>query len=210
MIFSVCLLINMSADVGKVMMAGNLRKKLTVHNLSIINKISGAILIAFGIALLYGVIFLRTPDQVRMACFYLLDMKKIITAFFFLIPLICLSQTDVLILQKNGRNIKTYAPGMTIMIHTVYDQWLGGTITDLRNDSIFINNIPFHVHEIDAIRKNFSKLHLQTGGTILIIAGVGVLALNVINGLYTNESAGSWVKPPDGLLPAHLLSQELL
>ncbi len=58
-IFSVCLLINMSADVGKVMMAGKLRKKLTVHNLSVINKISGAILIAFGIALLYGVIFLE-------------------------------------------------------------------------------------------------------------------------------------------------------
>src|SRR5580765_5945227 len=58
-IFSVCLLINMGADVGKVMMAGNLRKRLTVHNLSIINKISGAILVAFGIALLYGVIFLR-------------------------------------------------------------------------------------------------------------------------------------------------------
>jgi threonine/homoserine/homoserine lactone efflux protein len=58
-IFSVCLLINMAADVGKVMMAGNLRKRLTVHNLSIINKISGAILVVFGIALLYGVIFLK-------------------------------------------------------------------------------------------------------------------------------------------------------
>lgn len=58
-IFAVCLLINMGADVGKVMMSGNLRKKLTVHNLSIINKISGAILVAFGIALLYGVIFLE-------------------------------------------------------------------------------------------------------------------------------------------------------
>jgi threonine/homoserine/homoserine lactone efflux protein len=62
-IFSVCLLINMAADVGKVMMAGNLRKKLTVHNLSIINKISGAILVAFGIALLYGVIFLKHRIQ---------------------------------------------------------------------------------------------------------------------------------------------------
>ncbi len=59
-IFSVCLLVNMAADVGKVMMAGNLRKKLTVHNLSIINKISGAILVAFGMALLYGVIFLQS------------------------------------------------------------------------------------------------------------------------------------------------------
>jgi hypothetical protein len=123
-----------------------------------------------------------------------LIMKKIITAIFFLIPMICLSQTDVLILQKNGRNIKTYAPDEPIMIHTVYDQWLGGTLTDLKNDSIYINNIPFHVNEIDGLRKDFSKLHLQSGGTILIIAGVGVLALNVINGLYTNEPAGSWIK----------------
>jgi len=57
MIFSVCLLVNMLADSGKVMMAGRLRKRLTLHNLSIINKISGSILIAFGIALLWGVIF---------------------------------------------------------------------------------------------------------------------------------------------------------
>lgn len=62
-IFSVCLLINMAADVGKVMLSGNLRKKLTVHNLSIINKISGAILIGFGIALLYSIIILKHRIQ---------------------------------------------------------------------------------------------------------------------------------------------------
>jgi threonine/homoserine/homoserine lactone efflux protein len=56
-IFSVCLLLNMSADTFKVMMAGKLRNRLTLHNLSIINKISGTILIGFGIALLWGVIF---------------------------------------------------------------------------------------------------------------------------------------------------------
>ncbi|MBS1597112.1 MAG: LysE family transporter [Bacteroidetes bacterium] len=56
-IFSVCLLVNMAADAGKVLMAGKLRKRLTLHNLSIINKISGIILIGFGIALLWGVIF---------------------------------------------------------------------------------------------------------------------------------------------------------
>jgi threonine/homoserine/homoserine lactone efflux protein len=55
-IFSVCLLINMSADVGKVMMAGKLRPKLTVRTLSIVNKIAGIILIVFGIALLWDVI----------------------------------------------------------------------------------------------------------------------------------------------------------
>ncbi|MDR3713433.1 MAG: LysE family transporter [Puia sp.] len=56
-IFSVCLLINMAADVGKVLMSGRLGKKLTVHNLSIINRISGTILVGFGIVLLWGVIF---------------------------------------------------------------------------------------------------------------------------------------------------------
>ncbi len=56
-IFSTCLLVNMTADVGKVLMAGKLRKRLTLHNLSIINKISGTILIGFGIVLLWGVIF---------------------------------------------------------------------------------------------------------------------------------------------------------
>jgi threonine/homoserine/homoserine lactone efflux protein len=56
-IFSVCLLVNMSADVGKVLMAGKLRSRLTQKNLSIINKISGTILIGFGIALAWGVIF---------------------------------------------------------------------------------------------------------------------------------------------------------
>jgi hypothetical protein len=121
-------------------------------------------------------------------------MKKFTSFFIFLIPLIGLSQTDVLILQKNGRNIETYAPGMPIMIHTIYDQWLEGTITDMRNDSVFINNNPFHVQEINAIRKNFSKLHLQAGGTVLIVAGVGLLVLNVVNGLYTNEPAGQWIK----------------
>ncbi|MBS1665555.1 MAG: LysE family transporter [Bacteroidetes bacterium] len=56
-IFSVCLLVNMAADVGKIMMAGKLRNKLTLKTLSVINKISGTILIGFGIALLWGVIF---------------------------------------------------------------------------------------------------------------------------------------------------------
>lgn len=121
-------------------------------------------------------------------------MKKIIIAIFFLIPLVTRSQTDVLILQKNGKNIKTYAPGQPIILQTIYDQWLSGTLTALRNDSVFINNIPFHVHEIKAMRQEFTNWNYQADGTIMIIAGVGVLVLNVVNGIYTNEEAGSWVK----------------
>ena len=62
-IFSVCLLVNMSADVGKVMMAGKLRSRLTLRTLSVINKISGTILIGFGVALLWGIFFFVKKAQ---------------------------------------------------------------------------------------------------------------------------------------------------
>ena len=58
-IFSICILLNMVADVLKVMLAGKLRQRLTVHNISIINKISGSILICFSFALMYSAIFLK-------------------------------------------------------------------------------------------------------------------------------------------------------
>jgi threonine/homoserine/homoserine lactone efflux protein len=58
LIFSICLLFNMVADVLKVLGAGKLRKRLTSHNISIINKVSGTILIGFGLVLLWGIIFL--------------------------------------------------------------------------------------------------------------------------------------------------------
>ncbi len=57
-IFSICLLINIIADIGKVFLAEKLRSRLTVHNISIINKISGSILVVFGIALLWGAYFI--------------------------------------------------------------------------------------------------------------------------------------------------------
>jgi threonine/homoserine/homoserine lactone efflux protein len=57
-IFSVCLIFNMVMDILKILLAGKLRERLTVHNISIINKISGTILICFGIALMYSAIFL--------------------------------------------------------------------------------------------------------------------------------------------------------
>jgi len=57
LIFSVCLALNIAADILKVMLAGKLRNKLTLHNISVINKISGIILGGFGIALFYASFF---------------------------------------------------------------------------------------------------------------------------------------------------------
>ncbi len=56
-IFSICLLLNMSADFLKINLAGRLRKKLTDRNIRIINKISGLMFIIFGAVLIAGVIW---------------------------------------------------------------------------------------------------------------------------------------------------------
>ncbi|MBA2248981.1 MAG: LysE family transporter [Chitinophagaceae bacterium] len=56
-IFATCLIINMSSDVGKVVLAGRLRSKLTIHNIKVINRVSGLIFLLFGSALLLGLLF---------------------------------------------------------------------------------------------------------------------------------------------------------
>ncbi|MEY5045713.1 MAG: hypothetical protein RL713_938 [Bacteroidota bacterium] len=58
-IFSVCLGVNILADILKVVLAAKVRHSLTPHNINIINKISGTILIGFGLAIIYGIKFLN-------------------------------------------------------------------------------------------------------------------------------------------------------
>jgi threonine/homoserine/homoserine lactone efflux protein len=55
--FTTCLIFVLIADVSKVLLAGKLRSKLTPHNIHIINKISGVVLVGFGIALIIGTLF---------------------------------------------------------------------------------------------------------------------------------------------------------
>ncbi|MEO6819730.1 MAG: LysE family transporter [Ginsengibacter sp.] len=56
-IFSTALAVNIGADLIKVRLAGKLRKKMTLKNVRLINKISGLILLIFGTVLLLGVVF---------------------------------------------------------------------------------------------------------------------------------------------------------
>ncbi len=58
-IFTICLSLNMSADIFKINLAGKLRRKLTDRNIKIINKISGLLFLIFGTALIIGVIYTR-------------------------------------------------------------------------------------------------------------------------------------------------------
>lgn len=57
-IFSVCLGLNMLADVFKVVGAGKIRNSLTPRHILLINKISGTILVIFAAVLMYSALFL--------------------------------------------------------------------------------------------------------------------------------------------------------
>lgn len=55
-VFVTCLIIVAALDITKVMLAGRIRSKLTLHNIHIINRISGMILVGFGVALIWGIL----------------------------------------------------------------------------------------------------------------------------------------------------------
>ena len=57
LIFSIALLFVFSADVAKVILAEKLRTRLTIKNISLLNRINGIILIGFGVALIIGLMF---------------------------------------------------------------------------------------------------------------------------------------------------------
>lgn len=61
-IFGTCLGVNMIADVGKVLGAGYIGKKLSNRVVLIINKVSGALYLLFGIVILAGIIYTLVKD----------------------------------------------------------------------------------------------------------------------------------------------------
>jgi hypothetical protein len=132
-------------------------------------------------------------------------MKKLLLLLF-LLPFFIQAQTDVLELKKNGTNFKTYSPGMYFVMETIYDQWFEGTITAIRNDSVFINSFPFHYKEIKTIRLERTKLNYKADGLILMMAGAGVLLLGAVNGLYRGDPASQWYTPVSYITAGTLLA----
>ena len=55
-IFITCLALVLAGDIAKVMLAGKIRNRLTPHNIHIINRVNGIILIFFGVALIWGLV----------------------------------------------------------------------------------------------------------------------------------------------------------
>lgn len=131
-------------------------------------------------------------------------MNKLIIFVFFCVPLFLKAQNDLLILKKKGMQVKTYTPGSDLTMKTIYNQWLQGTITDMRHDSIFLNGQPFHYHEIAEIR----EMHLHFGNTVLpagmMVAGAGIFVLGAFNGLYRGDKSKDWYTT-SGLLTGGIL-----
>ncbi len=55
-IFTTCLVWMLGTDILKVLLAGKIRNRLTPHNIHILNRVNGIILIVFGIALIWGLL----------------------------------------------------------------------------------------------------------------------------------------------------------
>jgi hypothetical protein len=119
-------------------------------------------------------------------------MKKWCFIFLGMLYLHADAQTNVIILEKNGANVKTYATGMEISFETVYHQWFTGVITAVRHDSVFINDFPFDYREIATISAERKSLNYSEDGVLLMIAGGGVLLLGAVNGAYRGDNAKSW------------------
>lgn len=55
-IFTTCLVVVLLLDIAKVLLAGKIRNRLTPHNIHLLNRINGIILIIFGLALIWGLV----------------------------------------------------------------------------------------------------------------------------------------------------------
>lgn len=103
-----------------------------------------------------------------------------------------MSQTDLLILKKRGMHVTTYTVGSELTMRSVYDQWFQGTISYMRNDSIYINGQPFHYKEIAEIRVDESNFANTTMSVGMMAAGAGIFILGGVNGLYRHDSSKDW------------------
>jgi len=119
-------------------------------------------------------------------------MNKLLILLFFFLPFFTKAQTDVLILKKRGGEVRTYTIGSELMMKTVYNQWFQGSITNMRNDTIFINGLAFHYKEIAAIRRT----QLNFGNTLLpsfmMVVGAGTFVLGAVNGWYRGDKSKDW------------------
>lgn len=117
----------------------------------------------------------------------------------------------IVVKKRNNQTLRSYFPGSTISCQTVYGNYIGGVVYDVRNDSIFVKEydirtvpnmvglakvdtvgsyiIGIHYIDLELFElQNHESFGFIKNGTIFIIGGLGYAALNLINGKYLKES----------------------
>jgi len=140
-------------------------------------------------------------------------MRKISPVIIFLIfSAPCFSQVSdfIKVKKRNNRTLKTFFPGSLISCQTVYGNYIGGIVSAVHNDSVFvkefdIRSVPnqWGVSSVDTLGSYVVGIHykdIQTiefqkhesfgfvkNGSLLMIGGIGYAALNLVNGKYLKQ-----------------------
>jgi len=115
------------------------------------------------------------------------------------------AQSDFIVLKKRHTTIQNYMPGDFITILLVNDNWLGGYIKKIQNDSIYVRTFSIRVyvdswglHSTDTAWGSIEKISMANikgvpkqhegfayikNGQLLEIGAGGYILLNVINTL---------------------------
>ena len=76
-------------------------------------------------------------------------MQKLLLLFFVLLALNVKAQTDLLLLKKRGITQKTFVKGSYIHFKFLIEQWIEGSIKEMRNDSLLVNM--FSIRRVPAV-----------------------------------------------------------
>lgn len=113
------------------------------------------------------------------------------------------AQSDFLVLKKRHTTVKSYYTGVYITVMLTNDTWLGGYITKIQHDSVYIKTFTERIyadawglHSVDtafgptqriavssikAVPKEHEGFAYIKDGSLFMIGAGGYMALNVIN-----------------------------
>ena len=143
--------------------------------------------------------------------------------------LAAIAQNDVLLLQKKGVTKQTFFTGKFIALETKQGNYADGIITRIQHDTVYIRHFDIqqtatdyggvyfdtvfryttaiHYRDIGAVPNPASKIaSRKRNGTILMIAGVGVMALGAINGAYRGDPPRDWYEPASYITAASMVA----
>ena len=137
-------------------------------------------------------------------------------------------QNNILLLQKKQKTIRQFYVGRFISLETVNKSYAEGLITKLTNDSLYIRYFEIartateyggvyfdtafryttavHIKDIGAIVIEKKNSNRKRNGSILMVAGGGVMVLGAVNGLYRGDPPKDWYKPSGYITAAALIA----